>query len=96
MMKGSPVRVRASALPDLQGFCLRAEEPSTRFRVQTGTGASQRLPRAPDLVLCRARLHTFELLEEMGIGREGHRRRVPRLPCDLDDRGALEEQERHE
>jgi DNA topoisomerase I len=36
------------------------------------------------------------LLEEMRVCREGHRRRVVRLPSDLNDRGLLQEQERHQ
>jgi hypothetical protein len=96
VMKGSPVRVRASAFRDLQDFLLRAWSPPSRSRVQTGTRASGGLSCAPDLVLCQARFGACELFEEMGVGREGHRWRVARLPCDLDDRGSFQEQERHE
>jgi hypothetical protein len=85
VMKGSPVRVRASASRDLPEFCLRAGR-----EYKTGTRASRRVSCAPDLVLRRARLGAFELFKEMGIRREGHRRHVARLACDLDDRGSLQ------
>ena len=36
------------------------------------------------------------LVEQMGVRAEGHRGRVPGLPCDLDDGGALGDEEADE
>jgi hypothetical protein len=67
-MKGSPVRVRASALPDLQGFLLPTAEARSALRVRIGYVAPrvQRVAHAY-LVLGGNALAPGGLVEEVGV-----------------------------
>lgn len=50
----------------------------------------------PDLVLRRATIVVVVLVEEVGVGVEGHRRRGTGLPGDLGDRRPLRDQQADE
>lgn len=47
-------------------------------------------------ILGGASLCAIELVEQVGVGAERHRRRVTRLARDLDDRGSLRDQQANE
>jgi hypothetical protein len=65
------------------------------FEYESGMSlASQRLSCRPDLAL-RGALTGLAIVEEVGVGRERHWRRVARLPCDLDDVRSFGDEERY-
>jgi hypothetical protein len=82
VMKGSPVRFRASALR-FAGLLPFASECTSSTRTQNGhTGGSDLRASGTDELLGGDPIIRVELIEEVGVCAERHRRRVAGLPCD--------------
>ena len=95
-MKGSPVRVRASASPQSPAIAWSASHrpfASQPPRVREGY---ELITRLADEFLRRATLRAREFLDHVSVGVERHRRRVTGLPGDLDHRGPFCDEERDE
>jgi hypothetical protein len=64
--------------------------------MRSGAGRTRFRARLPNRLLRRDPLGAVEFVEDVSVGVERHRRGVSRLPCDLDDRAPLSDQEGYE